>query len=43
MQKEKVSLVISCKCGTKVLLDELTKKFDKYFCPKCEREIKNIK
>lgn len=42
MKQEKVSLVITCKCGSKIQIEELTKKFGKYYCPKCEVEIKNI-
>lgn len=40
--KEKVSMVIVCKCGSSIFIEELKKVFDKFFCPKCDREIKNI-
>jgi len=43
MQKEeKVSLVITCKCSSSIFIEELKKVFDKFFCPKCDKEIKNI-
>lgn len=39
---KKVQFVIHCQCGCRVMNDELVKRFDKYYCPKCDRLITSI-
>jgi hypothetical protein len=41
-KNEKVSFWIHCQCGCRIMNDELIKKFDKYYCPKCNRLITSI-
>lgn len=41
-KNEKVLFAIHCQCGCRVMNDELIKKFDKYYCPKCNRLITSI-
>ena len=38
----KIQFAIHCKCGSKVMNDELVKKFNEYYCPKCNRLITSI-
>lgn len=39
---EKVQFAIHCQCGCRVMNDEMVKRFDKYYCPKCDRLITSI-
>jgi predicted RNA-binding Zn-ribbon protein involved in translation (DUF1610 family) len=38
----KVQFIINCKCGGKIVNDELVKELHKYYCPKCGKEITSI-
>lgn len=38
----KVQFALFCRCGNKIMNDELVKKLDKYYCPKCSEEIISI-
>jgi predicted SprT family Zn-dependent metalloprotease len=40
--QKKVQFSISCKCGSKIMNDEMMKKADKFYCPKCNIEIISI-
>jgi predicted SprT family Zn-dependent metalloprotease len=35
----KVQFLINCKCGEEVTNDQLIKRTDKYYCPKCKSEV----
>jgi hypothetical protein len=42
INNEKVQFAIHCQCGCRVMNDELIKKFNKYYCPKCDRLVTSI-
>lgn len=38
----KVQFAVHCQCGSRIMNDELVKRFDKYHCPKCDILVTSI-